>query len=156
MKEMFTRAELLEALALEPCHVTGQHDPNHTPRHVCSIQRAEAFERVLELLGVTEEELPKRLHEGCGWCHEVPSQEEYRIGMRRLHAWAGKPISEELAAPGSDAERFTEERVLAWLEEASSYREIYPSSAIYTVVEALVAKGLAEWAGQHKTRVRAK
>lgn len=147
MKDTFTRAELLEALRIEPCHVTGQHDPNHTPHHVCSIQRAEAFSRVLELLGVKEEELPKALHEHCGWCHEVPSQEEYRIRNRELYEWAGVPIPPELAEPGSGAERFSDENVLKWLREirSPSFRKIQHGTVWHAVVSKLVAQGKARW-----------
>lgn len=104
LKDTFTREELLQALRIEPCHTTGMHDPNHTARYVCDGQRAIAYHRLLGLLGVTEDQLPRVLHPECGWCHEVPSQERYRVQRRELHAWAGVPIPPALAEPAPDAE----------------------------------------------------
>ncbi len=87
----FTREELLEALTLEPCHVTGMHDPSHTPQYVCDIQRSKAFKRVLALVGVNEKELPRRLHgERCYLCtnHREPT----------LLAWANPEQEPSLEA----------------------------------------------------------
>jgi hypothetical protein len=106
MCEDVLRRRLLELLMLEPCHVTGMHDLNHTVNGVCDIQRGAVFKRLLATLDVSEEEVPHRLHdESCYWCHSVPSQEVYREKLRRLHAWAGVPISADLAEPAWDAPR---------------------------------------------------
>lgn len=102
-----SRAALLKAMQIEPCHTTGMHDPNHTTKFVCESQRSKAYGRVLELLGMTEENLPHALHGAeCYWCHEVCSQEEYRVDRRALHAWAGQEVPAELAAPAPDAEDY--------------------------------------------------
>ena len=63
--------ELRDALTIRCCHVTGMHDPTHyeKKKYVCSIQRAEAFDRAREVCGMEEpfpeEAIPK---ENCGWC----------------------------------------------------------------------------------------
>lgn len=101
--QTFTREQVLEAIALRPCHVTGQHDPDHTPDRVCESQLSQAFTGLLDLLGVTPEDLPHALHESCHWCHDVPVQEIFRVKLRRVHAWAGVPVPAELAAPAPDA-----------------------------------------------------
>jgi hypothetical protein len=96
----FTRAEILEALALEPCHVTGMHRPNHHVEFTCDLQRAAAFKRVLALLGVEESELPRRLHDPpCRWCHGVPSQEEYTRGAQEAFKMAARRLLEAVGLP---------------------------------------------------------
>lgn len=78
--KVYTHEGLLQAITLQPCHVTGMHDPTHTPRYVCSLQREEAFERLLGFLGLTEGELPRKLHDKCYWCHESE-------GKDKFHRW---------------------------------------------------------------------
>lgn len=68
--DLIRRQDVIDVLALEPCHVTGLHDPEHTTRRVCNIQRAVAWERLLSFLGVDEEDLPRRMKEDCYFCHE--------------------------------------------------------------------------------------
>lgn len=63
------REVLRDVIALEPCHITGMHDPTHTPRYVCRDQKAEAYDRLVAFLGLTENQIPRRLHEDCYWCH---------------------------------------------------------------------------------------
>lgn len=101
--EMLDR--LVDALTIEPCHVTGMHDPTHTEKYLCDIQHSSIVKRLLKTLGLTSGALPKRLHETCGWCHDVPIQEEYREQNRALYRWAGVEIPETLAAPAPDAAR---------------------------------------------------
>lgn len=59
----FSKDEILEALTLAPCHVTGMHDPTHTIKYACHFQEHEAFQRLLALLGVTVDDLPRVIHE---------------------------------------------------------------------------------------------
>lgn len=84
---------LVDALVIEPCHVTGMHDPTHTPLRLCEIQRGDAWIRAAKLLGWLEEDAnenvtaltaPRRLHpEKCGWCHhDDPSGEQGRAKLR--------------------------------------------------------------------------
>lgn len=84
----FTRQQILDAVTLKPCHITGEHDPTHTPDRVCASQTAAAFRGLLALLDVEVEDLPRALHDTCYWCNNVPTQEEYRVQQRRLHEWA--------------------------------------------------------------------
>lgn len=60
--ERYTREELLSAMTLAPCHVTGTHDPEHTPKYVCQQQMSDAFRAVLRLIGATVDDLPRRPH----------------------------------------------------------------------------------------------
>lgn len=70
----------LGGVYLEPCHVTGQHDPSHTGKYVCEIQRSAAFNRVVDGLGFDVDTLPRRTHENCWWCERDPS----------MAAWAAR------------------------------------------------------------------
>lgn len=72
----FTRDELLEAMTVAPCHITGTHDPTHTPRYFCSIQAQKALDGVLGLLGITMKDLPRRPH-------DYPSEADYIWLQRR-------------------------------------------------------------------------
>lgn len=60
--------KLVDAVYLEPCHITGEHDPKHTHLYVCNFQRAEILKRILDVLGMPKEEIPRRMHEGCAFC----------------------------------------------------------------------------------------
>lgn len=120
-RRVYTRAELLDALRLEPCHVTGMHNPDHHLKHVCDIQRSAAFNRVLELIGIDESELPHALHgSDCYWCHGVPSQEEYRERNRKTFKWANVPVPAALAEPAPDHPKFdvSERKVLSAVRRA--------------------------------------
>lgn len=91
-KDSYTRAEILSAITLEPCHVTGDHDPTHTPFNVCSIQRSEQMQRLLVLLETDESDLPRRLHRHCGYCgtsHQVEStlNDRWRSKVQALREW---------------------------------------------------------------------
>lgn len=112
-ERLYTREELLAVLALQPCHVTGMHTPEHHIAHrspfngeesegyVCEMQLVAAVKRLLGLLEADVSELPHELHgPECGWCHRPATQEKYRARQRLSHAWAGVPVSPELAAPG--------------------------------------------------------
>ena len=59
---------LREAFYLTPCHVTGEHTPDHhlTREAPCSFQLAELAERIVKVLGGP----PHRDHAGCVWCSE--------------------------------------------------------------------------------------
>lgn len=106
MRETYTREEILHALRLEPCHVTGMHTPEHHLDYTCDLQRTKGYERVLKLIEATDAEIPRALHENCGWCTRVPGQEQYRERLRRTYEWAGVEIPAELAAPAPDAPEF--------------------------------------------------
>jgi hypothetical protein len=96
-------ARLREALVLEPCHITGMHDPTHTTRYVCEHQLADLGRRAVVAAGYDPRYLPKRLHgPGCGWCNRVPTDEADRVSARALHAWAGVSVPEALAQPAPD------------------------------------------------------
>lgn len=58
----FTRDEILAALTLSPCHITGTHDPQHTPKYICTYQFKDALQGLLDLLGVTADDLPRKPH----------------------------------------------------------------------------------------------
>ncbi len=58
----FTRDEILAALTIAPCHITGTHDPQHTPKYICTYQRKDALQGLLDLLGVTAVDLPRKPH----------------------------------------------------------------------------------------------
>lgn len=116
MKAIFTRDEVLGALTLHPCHITGMHTPEHHVAHrsphsgkelegyVCEAMLKDALQGLLKLIGATVADLPHALHnpKDCGWCRRVPSQEHYRAQLRRSYEWAGEPISKELRAKGSE------------------------------------------------------
>lgn len=124
MKNTFTREEILEALAIHPCHITGMHSPeHHLNGSVCSHMMTDSADGVLALIGATQDELPRHLHgPQCGWCHRVPTQEEYREQLRRTHEWAGEDIPAELAAPALDAPCFDvpDRKVLRAVRNAKS------------------------------------
>lgn len=90
------RAALLALLALEPCHVTGLHDPNHTPFRACDIQKGEAWDRAVRALGGDPERPPRRAHD-CAWCEERNSDRpDVREQVRATKAWTeGAPYPEE-------------------------------------------------------------
>lgn len=44
--------ELQDAIYIESCHVSGMHNPNHTPDYLCAHQLAELAKRVLRALGM--------------------------------------------------------------------------------------------------------
>lgn len=100
-----TRADILDVLALEPCHITGTHTPNHHLESLCTYQKAAMLDRLLAFLDTNVDELPRRLHEDCYWCHNIPTQELYREHLRATYRWAGVEISDELAAPAPDVPR---------------------------------------------------
>lgn len=71
--ESFVRARVLELLSLRPCHVTGQHNPNHHLEHSepCGFQRQDVLARLLEDLGISiVDDVRREDHPVCGWCSE--------------------------------------------------------------------------------------
>ena len=78
------RAELLDLLAIRPCHVTGEHDPAHTPHYVCGIQKTAMLNQLLAAAGLTYPDLRRELHNGCAHCDE----------NRPLAAWANVVTTE--------------------------------------------------------------
>lgn len=118
MSDTFTREQVLEMLSIRPCHVTGMHEPEHHLKYTCPLQKAEAFDRALTVLGAAIEDMPKHLHDACYWCHGdpppvdaageptrslgSPSQERYRQRSRETHTWAGVPVPAWLRKKGTD------------------------------------------------------
>jgi hypothetical protein len=66
--EVLTAAEITQLLGLRPCHLSGTHDPTHTPRFICDLQKVAALDRLMEVLGLTYERLPRGLHDHGHWC----------------------------------------------------------------------------------------
>lgn len=94
------------ALHLEPCHTTGDHNPHHTPTHVCQMQTIDVAARVLPVLGYQHaDEMPRRLHTDCPSCHDPGNREDPRARARELHDWAGVPVPDGIAELGVDAAR---------------------------------------------------
>lgn len=92
---------VINALALEPCHITGMHEPDHHVKYNCADQYKAVLDKVLQALEMNRADLRHQLHEGsCYWCHHVPAEEKYRQEHRKSHEWAGVPIPPELAATG--------------------------------------------------------
>ena len=116
-EKTYTRSEILEALTLMPHHKVAGANQNYKLEDITSDQKALAFDNLLELLDVEAEDLPRDIHpEGKCWqCHEIPTQEEWRIKMRATYDWAGVKIPESLAAAAPDSPIYdlTEEEVLA-------------------------------------------
>lgn len=128
--EVTRLARALANLTLRPCHVTGMHDPNHTDRYLCREQQADLLDRLLRAAGIELADIPHELHpEGtCYWCHEVPTQEEYRVKLRKVWDWAGVPHTAELAALAPDWVRpGDDEEVLAALtDEFETWQVVLP------------------------------
>lgn len=81
---------IISALTLEPCHITGMHEPNHHVKYICPHMRAEGWERLALAEGFVPERepgerendytqrkfaelhktLPRRNHSDCYWCSE--------------------------------------------------------------------------------------
>ena len=74
---------ILNAATIFPCHVTGTHDPTHTPKYVCNMQKADAYDRIMAQLEV---ESPRSLHaKNCYFCHSKESDKpkELREWVKR-------------------------------------------------------------------------
>lgn len=152
------RAELLERLRLRPCHVTGMHEPNHDPNAFCSSQKVAMLDELLESLDIKVEDITRELHEDCGWCHRIPSQEKYRERVRRDHRWAGVPIPPELAETAPDVPQDGDpEYVLGFIDdEYRSWQRVtrgmdrpegggpMPHERYWHAVHVLAAQGLVE------------
>jgi hypothetical protein len=107
MDQLYTRQQILDAMALFPCHVTGLHDPTHTTKGVCSLQLSESFKRLLVFLKIGEDhldQLPRKLHENCYWCNTEPKHGE------ELRMWATQGADNP--APTSPAPGTTEAALL--------------------------------------------
>jgi len=73
---------LLGALVITPCHVTGEHTPTHHlhNQYVCTLQSKEVLERLLGVLNVRMETLPRSPHSQCRWCDEkMEVQQQWAI-----------------------------------------------------------------------------
>lgn len=94
-RDTYSRAEIIAALRLRPCHVTGEHNPTHTPEFICRFQLHEALSNLLLMLQVGDETLPRRLHEDCYFCDTDgrPHGTEHAERHAALRAWAdGAPL----------------------------------------------------------------
>jgi len=105
--DSMTHMELLEALMnslyIEDCHVSGMHDPVHTPEYLCQIQLAEMAKRVLSAVfgvewdkkGAAQAEqvnkIPRRLDREGWFGHYVEQSEKglegYQDTVLELEAW---------------------------------------------------------------------
>lgn len=79
--------KILEAIYLEPCHVTGEHNPVHTPQYICYYQRGEVLARILAVLGLEEQKVPRRLHEDCCFCGPRATEDSGNTEHRALEKW---------------------------------------------------------------------
>lgn len=96
VKTEFTRDEILEALTIEPCHITGMHDPKHTLKYICRDQLVVALNRLLDLLEVEVDDLPRRLGDDCYWC-----MKEEGADRTLLDAWVERrPMTFTTSATG--------------------------------------------------------
>lgn len=90
-RDTYTRAEILAALTLRPCHRDTEHH-----EHACREQVAETVGAVLTLLDVSEEELPRQLHApGCWNCHapeEASGGDAAKAASARAWVAAGKAV----------------------------------------------------------------
>lgn len=82
---------ILKAATIFPCHVTGMHDPTHTPKYVCNMQKANAYDRIMAQL---ETDSPRSLHaESCYFCHSKESKQP-----KELRKWVKHKSQEGKAA----------------------------------------------------------
>lgn len=51
--------ELQDALYIEDCHLSGEHNPDHTSKHVCNYQLADMAKRIFKALDIDISD-PKR------------------------------------------------------------------------------------------------
>lgn len=126
---------LTPTLAIEPCHVTGMHDPNHTERYLCDIQTTAVLSHLLAALGLHTRDLSHQLHPdtpydegGCYWCHNVPREENDREQLRQVWRWAGVEPSAELAALADDALRLGDDDLVAsvlFTEHALTWPQVH-------------------------------
>jgi len=76
-KPEFTKEQLKylrNLLAIEPCHITGEHEPNHHLKgRICNYQRGDAWRRAMVALGLDPENPARKLHDDCFWCHNEES-----------------------------------------------------------------------------------
>lgn len=98
-----TIEEVLEALYVDDCHISGDHDSTHTPHGLCSFQLKELAIRVLRTFGIDwqgleDEELyqainqiPRRIDRGeKGWSwfkYYQNDPERYQEVIASLEAW---------------------------------------------------------------------
>jgi hypothetical protein len=65
---------IMAAVYIEDCHVTGMHDPGHTPYHMCELQLRDLAVRVLAVTHGMKtghnHSLERRIHEA----NKVPRQ----------------------------------------------------------------------------------
>ena len=128
--DTFTREQIIAALTINSCHTSGMHDPDHTTRSFCESQKAQAFDSLLRLLGVSIADLPRRL---TGYAAaevqagRVPAKQKARDRLMAEMAWAaGAPL--DLFKPGRDIPLpGDEERLLAVLtDEWQTWQVILP------------------------------
>ncbi len=117
MSETYTKEQILHALALQPCHTTGMHDPTHTGLYICELQKVKAFEGLLKLLNVEVGELPRQLHHDCGWCSDSGQTASFRN-------WVEKGPDQENLRKG------LRERIKASPEREAYWRERYSQNGL--------------------------
>lgn len=90
--------QILDAIYIEDCHISGTHDPNHTAKYVCRHQLADLAERVLAVShGVkfatgnddtpTDEinKIPRKIT--SGWHGYYKERDEYAHKAKELEDW---------------------------------------------------------------------
>jgi hypothetical protein len=74
----FTKEQLgylKNLLAIEPCHITGEHEPNHNLKGIiCNFQRGEAWEHAMTELSFDPKNPARKIHDDCFWCHSKESK----------------------------------------------------------------------------------
>lgn len=86
---------ILEALTPTCCHTSGMHDPTHWKENksICTLQKAEAFDRVLELLNIkyTPADVPSS--KDCWWCNEYYVKDVSKEATRQ-YPYKGKSLAQ--------------------------------------------------------------
>jgi hypothetical protein len=75
----YVRQSVLRMISLKPCHVTGEHEPDHHLRsdHVCSLQKARMLDDLLAMLDIEINEVDRQPHRECYWCGADPKHAEW-------------------------------------------------------------------------------
>ena len=80
---------ILEAVKIEPCHITGMHDPTHFWNYTCEHQKSEAFDRIHEVIsrylngGILGGPQRKLHGKDCIWCYPTKRTHGKKAKARR-------------------------------------------------------------------------
>lgn len=74
-------ANVLKLLAPPCCHVSGMHDPVHftEDKYICAMQKAEAYDRICELLGTNYQPKDAVSKPDCHWCKNYPDKRHHWV-----------------------------------------------------------------------------